>query len=196
MTQLKEINNKYKSDKGFGHNYIDFYESIFSPLKEKQLNILEIGVLFGNSLKLWSDYFINSKIYGIDDFSQPDGHQYYNFKPVLSKDVEEDLKSFERVKLLIFDCVNVYKIKENLKDIKFDIIIDDANHDLPQQKANYINYHSFLNEDGIYICEDISNTQYAYDLGYYIQNISPNKDVTIYEFNTQFRADDRILLVK
>ena len=63
MLQLKEINNKYKSDKGFGHNYIDFYESIFNPIKENELNLLEIGVLFGNSLKLWSDYFINSKIY-------------------------------------------------------------------------------------------------------------------------------------
>jgi hypothetical protein len=196
MNQLKEINNIYRSDKGFGHNYIDFYESIFSPLKEKKLNILEIGVLFGNSLKLWNDYFINSKIYGIDDFSQPDGHQYYNFKPIVAKEVEEDLRIFERIKLLVFDCTDKIEIEENLKSLKFDIIIDDANHDLSQQKTNYSNYNQFLNEDGLYICEDIGSTQNAVELEYYIRNISPEKNVTIHEFNTEFRADDRILLVK
>lgn len=196
MLQLKEINNKYKSDKGFGHNYIDFYESIFNPIKENELNILEIGVLFGNSLKLWSDYFINSKIYGIDDFSQPNGHEYYNFKPVLSEDVARDLENFERVKLLIFDCVNKTKIKENLDNSKFDIIIDDANHDLNQQKENYTNYHPYLTENGIYICEDISSSQNAHELKKHIQSISPDKNVEIHEFNVQSRVDDRIILVK
>lgn len=195
MPNLKEINEIHRTDKGFGHNYIDFYETVFNPLKNEPLNILEIGVLFGNSLKLWNDYFINSHIFGVDNFSQPDGHLYYNYKPVIADEVKEALKSYNRIKLLIFDCVDKEKINENLNNLKFDIIIDDANHDLNQQKQNYLNYHPFLTEKGIFICEDITSVEAARSLGNFIHEISPDKKIHIHQFNIKEREDDRILIV-
>ena len=62
---LKELFKKHKSDK-YNHNYHLIYEPYLKNLKHKKLNILEIGVSDGASLKAWSDYFKNSNIIGID----------------------------------------------------------------------------------------------------------------------------------
>jgi len=61
---------EYPSDKNSYHSYIeDVYEEYFSQYKNKKINLLEIGVAFSGSIRLWNDYFKNAKIYGIDNFS-------------------------------------------------------------------------------------------------------------------------------
>ena len=60
--------NKYKTDKESRHRYCtSYYDQIFYNLKDKKLNILEIGIKNGSSLVLWNEYFKNSIIYGIDN---------------------------------------------------------------------------------------------------------------------------------
>ena len=119
--------------------------TIISYLVLFKLNILEIGVLFGNSLKLWNDFFTKSTIYGVENFSQDNGHDYYSYKPVNPNDVINDLKKYERVNLLVFDCEDVNEIEKKLTGLEFDIIIDDGSHNVSQQKLNYTNYSKFLN---------------------------------------------------
>ena len=73
---LNELMVKYGTDKQKDvHNYVQFYEKYFTPIKEEKLKILEIGIYrppvggkasVGASLKTWGDYFINSEIYGVD----------------------------------------------------------------------------------------------------------------------------------
>ena len=44
---LTNLMNKYGSDKGNinnKHNYTKFYESIFSDIKDKKINFLEVGI--------------------------------------------------------------------------------------------------------------------------------------------------------
>lgn len=196
MITLNEINLTHRSDKGITHNYLNFYEEVFAPLKNDSLSILEIGVLFGNSLKLWNDYFINSKIYGIDDFSQMDGQDFYNHSPVIKEQVFNNLSEYNRIKILDFDCENVGLIYQNLKDMKFDIIIDDASHRLEQQKINYYNYQNYLKQTGIYICEDVQSTQESEELKNYFSSIGQNKKIDILEFNILSKYDDRIIIVR
>ena len=62
---LKEIGKKYPTNKN-DYGFLDIYEKYFEPLREKKLNILEIGVDKGDSLRLWKEYFFNSKIWGLD----------------------------------------------------------------------------------------------------------------------------------
>ena len=62
---LEKLFKKYSSDK-YAHEYYNIYKLYLTNLKLKKLNILEIGVADGSSLKAWSEYFINSKIIGID----------------------------------------------------------------------------------------------------------------------------------
>ena len=62
---IKSLFEKYGSNK-LMHEYAKIYFSYLEKLKDKKLNILEIGVADGKSLKAWSDYFSNSTIIGID----------------------------------------------------------------------------------------------------------------------------------
>ncbi|HMH33204.1 MAG TPA: hypothetical protein VK543_09260, partial [Puia sp.] len=49
------------------HHYFEIYDRHFSRFRNKEINILEIGVLHGGSLQMWKEYFgPKAKIYGID----------------------------------------------------------------------------------------------------------------------------------
>ena len=62
---LYSLCKKFNTDK-LELGYVELYESYFKPLREKKLNILEIGVFRGGSLNTWSDYYFNSNVLGID----------------------------------------------------------------------------------------------------------------------------------
>ena len=62
---LEKLFKKFSSDK-FNHQYHKVYHSYLYSLRSKKLNILEIGVADGSSLKAWAEYFKNSRIIGID----------------------------------------------------------------------------------------------------------------------------------
>ena len=62
---LKKLFIKYKSDK-YRHQYYKVYDLFLTQKKNRKLNILEIGVADGSSIKAWSDYFKYSKIIGVD----------------------------------------------------------------------------------------------------------------------------------
>ena len=57
---LKNLCEKYNCDK-LDHAYIEIYQKYFVNLKNQELNLLEIGVSDGASIKVWSDFFVNSK---------------------------------------------------------------------------------------------------------------------------------------
>ncbi len=57
MKTLDEIGLQYNSDKSSNfHNYLNLYEKYFSEIRFKENIILEIGILYGDSLKIFSDY--------------------------------------------------------------------------------------------------------------------------------------------
>ena len=53
---LIEIGKKYPSSKNIS-GFIQLYEKYFSSLKNSKINILEIGVEGGDSLRIWREYF-------------------------------------------------------------------------------------------------------------------------------------------
>ena len=65
MRNLKKLAKEFKTNK-YDLGYIDIYEKYFENIKDDKLNILEIGIDKGPSLKVWSKYFINSKIAALD----------------------------------------------------------------------------------------------------------------------------------
>lgn len=155
---LTEIMNKHGSDKGNGHhNYTEYYEKIFEPIRYNKINLLEIGIgtvnpfiksnmcgfnsgnyVPGSSLRGWKEYFSNGEIYGCDIdesilFTEPRIHTFYldqTKKEIIEKQICE-------------------------KDICFDIIIDDGLHHFPTNWALLNQIFCKLNKNGIYIIEDI-----------------------------------------
>ncbi len=145
--ELTLLANRYLTDKGdeymCAHNYTQHYHNIFNTLKDKPLNILEIGLNRSNtlsipSLEMYKTYFSNATLYGFDimpefmAFNDPDS----------------------RINIVIGDQSNPQDL-QLLNQHSFDIIIDDGYHASMHQQISFKNLWSCVVPGGIYIVEDL-----------------------------------------
>lgn len=65
MKDLVSIGKNYPSNKNKS-GFLLIYENYFKELRLKKINILEIGIDKGDSLRIWRDYFPNANICGVD----------------------------------------------------------------------------------------------------------------------------------
>ena len=142
---LTDIGNKYGTAKNthvtFGHTLLDLYEPLFERFKGAFINILEIGVLDGASLRTWEEYFPNAKIYGFD-IDRNALNLFFHDKNQIDvilgdQSKEKDLKYL------------IDKINGNI-----DIIIDDGSHVNKYTLKSFEYLWPHLNSGGIYIIED------------------------------------------
>jgi len=125
------------------HGYLNVYAELFNALRYKDINFLEIGIFQGRSLAVWSDYFSNGKIYGIDI----DLTEFRLMKPEL-----ETMGAFKNNNLC--NILEGDSIESVVLTFGFDIIIDDGDHSFPGQYGTFKNYFPLLKKGGIYIIED------------------------------------------
>jgi hypothetical protein len=139
---LSEIFNKYNCDKSSKHKYDLIYENLFENRRFENLNILEIGIFKGNSIKAWLEYFPNATIYAIDIFTRID-----------SDNIE--ILNHPRVKWSKCDSTDKAETQLLWNDIKFDFIIDDGLHFPNANRKTFENFYDRLNENGLFIIEDV-----------------------------------------
>jgi hypothetical protein len=141
METLTTIFNKYNSDKNTSfHNYCRQYENIFRDFRTKPLKLLEIGVLQGESLKIWRDVFPNAtNIVGVD--INPQCKSYENTEKSIFVEIGDATKP-DFIKFL------------NNKYGNFDIIIDDGSHTNKDVILSFESLFPSVNDDGIYLVED------------------------------------------
>lgn len=149
MESLENLYWKYKKgdwpDKNSVHSYIPFYEEILKPYRHTAKNVLEIGLMSGESLRMWNDYF-EGTVWGMD----------CDVKPINGlADLTWIINAGYNV--VIGDAAKASDIDKYFSTIKFDVIIEDANHEIDQQVAIYQNLKPYLNEGGIYIIEDVQD---------------------------------------
>jgi hypothetical protein len=141
MTQasLDTIGLKYGTDKAsMHHDYLNFYELFFAPIRNNELSILEVGVFNGQSLSTWAEYFPNARIIGVDIVP-------------LSKRFVTD-----RIAIEIADQSNVQQLINVVqKHGPFDIVIEDGSHMCEHQITTLRTIFPFLKDKGIYIVEDL-----------------------------------------
>ena len=167
MDTLTPIANKYGSDKGTeappsGHHgprlhFTPKYAEHFETIKEQKLNILEIGVGSGPSLKMWYEYFSNASIYAIDVVPQT---QHEN----------------DRVKTFVCDQSDRDSLQTVVDSVgTFDIIIDDGSHVTAHQQISLGFLFPYLNVGGQYWIEDLHTSDasvwqgkdlYGYDMSF------------------------------
>ena len=119
-------------------NYGPIYDRHFADYRELPINILEIGVLKGGSMRLWEKYFPKANIYGID--------------------IDEECQQYEsdRTKIFIGDQGDVSFLRNiKAKIPKIDIIIDDGSHRAKDQKITFEEMYYHLKTPGVYLVEDI-----------------------------------------
>jgi len=142
-TDLCVILKKFGSDKcSDWHNYSTFYDFIFSEDRENNLKVFEVGIYGGSSVRSWKEYFKNSQIYCGD----VNRNYFVNEDRIQSFFCDQD-----RPESIIEMWGN-----DPLKNIDFDIIIDDGKHEYTPN-INFLNnsYHK-LKEGGIFIIEDLT----------------------------------------
>lgn len=142
---LDTLFNKYGCDKAKKHHYHTVYEPEFDSLRNEPINILEVGVFKGDSIRAWLDYFPNATIYGID-----------LFKRVSIEDI--DVLHDDRVKFIKADSTNIgvrSQIKKYWPRIRFDIIIDDGLHTPDANAKTLHNLYPLLKKNGRYYVEDV-----------------------------------------
>lgn len=71
MRTLDEIMIEYGADKASkhpvgAHNYAVHYDRYFTPLREEEIKVLEIGVGSGPSIQAWLEYFPRAQVFGVD----------------------------------------------------------------------------------------------------------------------------------
>lgn len=138
---MRALFDKYKCDKGSKHHYEIIYENDFEKLKDDPINILEIGVLHGNSIKVWLEYFPNATIYAIDTFDRV---------------TPEDIPVLQDPRVIWSICDSTSNnIKDLWSDVKFDIIIDDGLHNSVANRLTFLNFFDKLNFGGAYYVEDV-----------------------------------------
>jgi hypothetical protein len=154
---LTTIANRCGTDKGSvagaGHAYTLVYDMLFRPLRDRPINLLEIGLAAGGpevdggsadrsvagvpSIRMWREYFPQARIYGLDI---------------------SDFRKFETnwFKFFRADCGNAAELKRVADSgVEFDIIVDDGSHASYHQQLALLMLFPTLKSGGIYAIEDL-----------------------------------------
>lgn len=151
---LDQVGLKYNSDKTSEfHNYLGFYEKSLEHTRYNNNNVMEIGILNGDSLKILSEYFENSTIYAFDIHDK--SHLGAN-----------------NIKIFIGDQSDRGFLEKTFEDEYFDLILDDGSHVMEHQQIAIGCLFKKLNPGGIYIIEDLHTS-----LPDYIETQNYGKDM-------------------
>lgn len=176
MKTLEELADYYATDKRKSdHNYIQFYEKYFDPIRESVQNILEIGILNhpdklrrpfqGASILMWNDYFFNATIYGADIVDHSNMEKFGE----------------ERISIHIINQGDRFQLKslmENKIKKEMDIIIDDGSHWMHHQQISFASLFKYLKSGGIYVIEDLHTSHPQPPLAPMSSQLSPDDTLT------------------
>ena len=143
---LKNLVNNSRTDKDTTHSYLDLYDKLLLQKKETAKNILEIGIHYGGSIKLWADYFTNANIYAIDIMSIDYVWEELIYKNNIILHCSTDAYDEEYFNYTLLQ-----------KNIKFDFVLDDGPHTLESMITFIKLYSQLLTDDGILIIEDVQS---------------------------------------
>jgi hypothetical protein len=173
---LTTIANQSGTDKGTikgaGHAYTMVYDLLFCHLRDRPINLLEIGLAAGGpevdgsadrsvldvpSVRMWHEYFPKARIYGLDisDFSK----------------FQTDWFKFFRA-----DCGDESQLRQVVDSgVGFDIIIDDGSHASYHQQLTLKALFPTLRTNGFYAIEDLNWQPTTYE-----RTLPPAKPTTEY----------------
>ena len=179
-----DIVDNSKTDKNTIHSYLELYQKILINKKDTAQNILEIGIAEGGSIKLWSEFFTNAVIYGLD---------------IINIDTVWD-KIKNNNKIILYTSTDAYdetffKTEFLNKNKRFDIMIDDGPHTLESMLRFIRLYSQLMTNDGILVIEDVQ----SWDWIKILTNIVPfhlRKFIKVYDLRkNKDRYDDIVFTI-
>jgi hypothetical protein len=125
------------TDKQSNHNYGDAYESLFPDRNRIEL-VMEVGVADGSCLLAWREVFPNATIVGMDIHHSDKAHG-------------------DRIEFYRGDQRSLHDCYAAVGGRKFDLIIDDATHNLEDTLRTLLYLWPFVKPNGIYVVEEFPN---------------------------------------
>jgi len=119
-------------------DYLQHYEELFSKWKNNDINLIEIGVESGASLKLWNWYFEKATIVGVD--INPDCRRFAEGRVNIKIGSQEDPSFLQEI-------ANSYPPT---------VVIDDGSHIAHHMITSFETLFPRLLPGGIYILEDLA----------------------------------------
>lgn len=144
---LPELAMIYGTDKWGVHRYARHYQTHLSHLRQRQINLLEIGVggqsdprKGGASLRMWKAYFPKANIFAIDIF---------------------DKSALEEPRIKIFrgsqaDPEFVSWVARQIG--RLDVVVDDGSHVNEHVLATFNVLFPLLSDNGLYAIEDLQTS--------------------------------------
>jgi 23S rRNA U2552 (ribose-2'-O)-methylase RlmE/FtsJ len=127
----------------FDH-YIEIYERTFQHLRNRPINLLEIGVFKGGSLNIWRQYFHpESTIVGIDINPRCAVHNDPDNKKFIRIGRQQDPEFLDA---LISEFGN------------FDIVVDDGSHQMDHVTKTFQHLFPKIADSSIYFIEDMQTS--------------------------------------
>jgi predicted O-methyltransferase YrrM len=131
--RLHDIGVKCQTDKATNHHYCELYDLLFRKWRTKRVRLLEVGLQFGNSMRMWAEYFPYGDLVAVDlvdNGVKPEGFRFI----IGNAYSDETLSRFNP---------------------PYDILIDDGSH-VPSDQQYFIqSYLPMLRDDGIGVVEDV-----------------------------------------
>ena len=200
-TELCQIMEKWGSDKSTWHNYTRLYYLLFNKFINKKINIFELGLgtnnpdfesnmgLYGKpgaSLRAWKEFFIDANVFGADiDFN------------ILFNENQIETFYCDQTNS---DIINQMWNNSKMKNVEFDIIIDDGLHEFNANLSFFENSIHKLKQNGIYIIEDllpitkINFEEIINDLKNKYQNLT--FEIVTLKWEANLGNDNTLLIIK
>ena len=138
MSDLVDIGARCGTDKFTLHSYDGLYLNLLESRRNDKLWILEIGVLYGASMRMWAEYLPQAYLTGLD---------------INSEYIHKHLDTGR-----LFGCVGDStepSAAAKFPDNHYDLIIDDGSHLLQDQLLTLCNFYNKLKPGGAYVVEDV-----------------------------------------
>lgn len=134
---LESVMDRSTCDKGPRfHDYGKRYAPFLEPLREQPINLLEVGIQFGCSARMWLEAFPNAHIYGVDIRKDHDlNHPRFHFEIGDQKDRK-------------------FWSHWAARNPRPHVIIDDGEHTVEASKATLESIWYHLRPGGLYSIED------------------------------------------
>ncbi len=144
---LHSNNTEKVSDKW--ESYLDYYNEIFMPLKNKDISLLEIGIQNVGSLQTYLNFFKNAELIVGCDIDDKCHNLNYDDK---------------RIKVVVGN-INSNETYSKISSLinQFDILIDDGSHISSDIIISFIKYFPIVKPGGIYVIEDLHCSYDSYN---------------------------------
>lgn len=152
--QLSALASKFQADK-LEHHFVEAYHDIMKDYRDAPVKLMEVGVHYGASMKMWWEYFPHGKIVGVDWFEGKHGGGASFSEPMRFASEAETLGRIELCKCNQSDRDQLLQLASKYEKGSFDFIIDDGSHRMKDQQLTMASLWDLVKPGGFYIIEDI-----------------------------------------